>query len=495
MNGRNSAIEIQTVSPQDRYKCSIPKFGRLKKENIHTIVGIVQEVVTTKSGNTRKGRVNFISNDSHGNGFGYIKTDGTDGDDVRFLTYLYERQYGRPVQKGQEVFFKTKRLANGREVVERFCDNTCDVSLSKEKQYCIVAEADNLSKSYRISLQEYRHVYKMEPMEGDICYLLPIDARRPHLVPREKEGEISTAYRFEPFEKEERKTIKGKIKFFNKKRHYGFVSDEKGNGYWFSEKIWKAFDNSSPQKGMPVHFESQKGPRGLTVKAFYNFQLDRGLPCQSSQFRNFVDVYDKKEIYYAYIDDRSRLKEVVHSSMDKFSEVINLYNEKQIPIEWKILATETLLELNYTNKRISREKLLHELLDLMDKAITQAKQKNNEEEALSWEIKRQKYRFDVGRLGSFSLPPYLTLIEPLQTSVQQDSPPTGHRWDLWETPVHLHISRKEEEEIKPMDLIMEEFQATENKVTKDPRWDIIDKDPSLSGVADTSVQWNLAPDS
>ncbi|MEA3315161.1 MAG: hypothetical protein U9Q30_04840 [Campylobacterota bacterium] len=371
LDGKTEAISIKEVNKEDFYKCNTPIFGKLQTKTTTTKESFVIDVITTtKQKNMLSGKIKFIK--QH---FGFIS--GDDGEDYFFNTNSYEKFYNDSAKKNNKVNFISMKSSKGLQV-KSFCNK--EQNLVEDKQYIII-------NNQKIKINNYIKVYNQKPQLGDIVYYFENNGS----IELKNEEQTINKIVLTQNQKQNQENIKtSKIKVVKDK--FGFISGKPD--IFFTMNSYKKIYNKEAKQGDIVSFISMKSEKGVSVK---NFIQDEAIDVNKQSFKNFVEI-ENNCLYYSYIQNNSA-KEVYKYNSDELSESISCYNDKKIEKRFKLLAIDCLIENNYTNKKISLEKLITEKNGIINSFIENSINDNDYESALEYEMKLQELNYKPNRVS------------------------------------------------------------------------------------------------
>jgi len=357
------AINVEFT--KEIYKCFLPSFGRIEKRILKPKYGIVEDVIKVEK-NIMEGEVKTYGN----KGFGFIRSVRGD---IFFLGNLFEKVYNKVPEKGDKVFFKFKNSPKGKIVTNFY---TTLPQLPKNKQYFIL-------DGRKLPIFVYEKFFKKSPEIGDTIYYLN-DKR---IVFRKDNNEIER-YIFIKDEKGNFET--GIVNFINEEKKYGFIKNKRGS-FYFTFKQFKNFYKRLPKKGDEVKFFYLESERGFSVSRFLEIEFE----IRKNQFNNFIEV-DENSYYYAYIN-LNKVEEVFRYNSENLSMSIACYKEANNNLK-KLDAINCMIENNFESKKINKDILIKEKLQILDELIKSL----NDEMAFEYEIEYQKIKFEPNRLKKFN---------------------------------------------------------------------------------------------
>jgi cold shock CspA family protein len=367
LNGNTEAVEIQTVSKDDFFKCNMPIFGKIVQKVIVPKEGVIEKVVLEKE--HIKGDIKVVKADR---GFGFISSEIGD---IYFKTNMFEGVYGKVPQKGDSVKFVTQNFGT-KVSVKSFIKNT---TLKGSLQYGII-------DGKKFAVTEYKKAFYRVPQLGDIVYYTD-------------ENDIEFKENDTPIVKfifQEDKNFtnvkSGKISFI--KDNFGFIQSG-SDSFFFLLNDYKKIYKKEPTKGETVKFSYTKTQKGLQVQEFLflDIELDK------KSFKNFVNI-DSTKIYYAY-QNGNKIDEIYEYKSNNLNQSISCYRNTKDNIA-KLEAIECIIDNNYSSKKITKEKLKQDKIKILDKLIQESLKTNNYNQALYYETKYQQEKFMPNRLSHLS---------------------------------------------------------------------------------------------
>ena len=333
-NDKLKAIDIKS---ENSYKCETPIFGTLKKERVIPKEGIITEIVKEiiPAEESLNGKVTYVNT---AKGFGFISTNQYQK--IFFMLKWFRAFYKRYAKEGDKVDFLIKKTDKGLSV-SKFTTPIKKEILPVDKQYIVI------NSNIKVPLQKYINVFGEEPLIGDIVYIFNNRTLKKDNTPKD---EIV----FKVFGKE---FIKGEIKFV--KEHFGFITaDDKD--IFFQVNMFQNFYNKTPKKGGKVYLKYKQSEKGYQVS---EFGQNSEILVNKTDFVNFGEV--ENGLYFAYVSKNE--KEIFKYNPDNLSHALSCYNTKNIPDIYKLQAINTLLKMEYTNKRITKEKLINQKIAILNR--------------------------------------------------------------------------------------------------------------------------------
>jgi cold shock CspA family protein len=358
------AIDVKLT--KELYKCFLPSFGSLEKRVIFPKNGVVEEVRIEEE-NVIEGEIKSVGN----RGYGFIRSEIGD---VFFFISNFERVYGKIPYRGDRVIFKYSRNNRGY-IVQRFY--TSKPKLPENRRYLVI---DNK----KIPLFVYQRFYKKLPEIGDVVNYI------------EENNQIKFLNSDEPIEKiifikkEKEPFYKGVISFI--KDNYGFINSNIGKVF-FSISNFERFYKRKPKKNETIYFRYIENEKGLSVRQFVTVKFE----VNKKAFKNFATI-NETHTYYAYVN-KTKVEEVFRYDPNELSISISCF-KNSVDNRARLDAINCLIENEYESKKITKEVLLEEKLELLEKLIKRAK---NVYEKLELEAEYQKIRFSPQRLKTYQL--------------------------------------------------------------------------------------------
>jgi len=422
------AVDIEFS--REFYKCFLPSFGKIEKRILTPKYGVVEEVVKSDKF-IIEGEIKSVLS----KGFGFIRSEAGD---VFFFINAFERVFNRPPKKGEKVIFKYRNTPKGKTAIAFFEDKPL---LPKNKQYFMLD-----GKKFNIAI--YEKFFKKSPELGDMVYYI------------EEKGRIKFLKDDNPIEKyvfikdEKGNFVEGEVNFVNENKRYGFIQSPIGSVYFSINQFEKVY-NKKPQKGDVVKFFYLKSERGFSVSRFIEneFEVDK------KSFSNFIEV-NENDYYYAYIN-KNKIEEIFRYESSELSISISCYKQTNNKLK-KLEAINCMLENEYESKRIKKETLLKEKLEILDKIIEE--NINNPLIAFEYEIERQKIQFEPERLKRFNIGKKINFLNLKEfQELKEES-----RINIIELN-EIKIFKEKEEPIKVLKFNLAEYKE------KEPKWNIKEK--------------------
>ena len=361
------AIDVEFT--KEFYKCFFPSFGRMEKRVLVPKSGVVEDVIKSDRF-VIEGEIKNVGS----RGFGFIRS--REGD-VFFFVNVFEKAFGRSPKKGEKVIFRYKNTPKGKTAIYFYNQMP---TLPKNKQYFIL-------DGKRLPLAFYENFFKRSPEIGDLVYYIEEDGK---VKFRKDDKEVEKFI----FIKDERGDFaKGKVNFINEEKKYGFIKSNIGNVY-FTFKQFENFYKKSPRRGDKVKFFYVKSERGIAVSRL----LENEFEVKKENFSNFVKI-NEDDYYYAYVNG-NKVKEVFRYDSSDLSLSIACYKSANDKLK-KLEAINCILENEFESKKIKKETLLKEKLQILDEIIDEMFEKSPLL-AFEYEIERQKVEFNPERLKRFN---------------------------------------------------------------------------------------------
>jgi len=423
------AIDVEFT--KEFYKCFFPSFGRMEKRVLVPKSGVVEDVIKSDRF-VIEGEIKNVGS----RGFGFIRS--REGD-VFFFVNVFEKAFGRAPKRGEKVIFRYKNTPKGKTAIYFYKHIP---TLPKNKQYFIL-------DGKRLPIAFYEKFFKSSPEIGDLVYYIEEDGK---VKFRKDDKEIEKYI----FIKDERGDFaRGKVNFINEEKKYGFIKSNIGNVY-FTFKQFNAFYKTSPKRGDKVKFFYVKSERGVAVSRFLEteFEVDK------KSFANFVKI-NEDDYYYAYVNG-NKVKEVFRYDSKDLSLSIACYKSANDKLK-KLEAINCILENEFESKKIKKETLLKEKLQILDEIIDEMFEKSPLL-AFEYEIERQKVEFNPERLKRFNFNGidfiYFNTIEEIEQK--------EHQINFFE---YQKIKQfiKPEEKLELFDVNLKDYYEKEQK------WEIIER--------------------
>ena len=334
----NDKLKAINIKLENSYKCETPIFGVLEKKVIIPKEGVVTEIVKEiiPKEQTIKGNITYLNRSKN---FGFISNQTYQR--IFFSISWFKGFYKREPKEGEEVNFFIKKTDRGLNV-SRFSNPTKAKVLSKNEQYFII------NSNIKMPLYKYINLFNQEPLIGDIVYFYENELKKDN----SKQEKII----FKTFDNVQ----KGKVKVIKEK--FGFISTENKDVFFFKNQFVN-FYKKEPKRGDIVYFTDTKTDRGYQITSFKEKEIE----VEKKEFVNFAEIEDS--LYFAYISNSK--KEIFKYNPDNLSHALSCYNTKNIPDIYKLQAINTLLKLEYTNKRISKEKLINQKKAILNRLKNQ----------------------------------------------------------------------------------------------------------------------------
>ena len=361
------AIDVEFT--KEFYKCFFPSFGRMEKRVLVPKSGVVEDVIKSDRF-VIEGEIKNVGS----RGFGFIRS--REGD-VFFFVNVFEKAFGRAPKRGEKVIFRYKNTPKGKTAIYFYNQMP---TLPKNKQYFIL-------DGKRLPIAFYERFFKSSPEIGDLVYYIEEDGK---VKFRKDDKEVEKFI----FIKDERGDFaKGKVNFINEEKKYGFIKSNIGNVY-FTFKQFENFYKKSPRRGDKVKFFYVKSERGIAVSRL----LENEFEVKKENFSNFVKI-NEDDYYYAYVNG-NKVKEVFRYDSSDLSLSIACYKSANDKLK-KLEAINCILENEFESKKIKKETLLKEKLQILDEVIDEMFEKSLLL-AFEYEIERQKIEFNPERLKKFN---------------------------------------------------------------------------------------------
>jgi len=369
------AVDIEFS--KESYKCFLPSFGKIDKRVLIPKYGVVEDVIESDK-SIIEGEIKSIGS----KGFGFIRS--LEGD-IFFFVNAFEKVFSRIPKRGEKVIFKYKNTPKGKTATSFYESRPL---LPKNKQFFII-------DGKKIAINFYEKFFKTSPEIGDMVYYV------------EEKGVVKFLKNDNPIEKyvfvrdEKGNFVEGRVNFVNKEKRYGFIHSKRGSVY-FTINQFEQFYEKTPQKGDEVKFFFVKSDRGISVSRFIENEFD----VSKKNFSNFIEV-DENSYYYAYING-NKIKKLFKYDNNELSISISCYKQTNNKIK-KLDAINCMLENEYESKKIKKETLLKEKLEILDNIIKE--NINNPLLAFEYEIQRQKIKFESNRLQKFNIGKAIKFLE------------------------------------------------------------------------------------
>jgi len=361
------AIDVEFT--KEFYKCFFPSFGRIEKRVLVPKSGVVEDVIKSDRF-VIEGEIKNVGS----RGFGFIRSEVGD---VFFFVNTFERAFNRAPKKNEKVIFRYKNTPKGKTAIYFYNQMP---TLPKNKQYFIL-------DGKRLPIAFYERFFKSSPEIGDLVYYIEEDGK---VKFRKDDKEVEKFI----FIKDERGDFaKGKVNFINEEKKYGFIKSNIGNVY-FTFKQFENFYKKSPRRGDKVKFFYVKSERGIAVSRL----LENEFEVKKENFSNFVKI-NEDDYYYAYVNG-NKVKEVFRYDSSDLSLSIACYKSANDKLK-KLEAINCILENEFESKKIKKETLLKEKLQILDEVIDEMFEKSLLL-AFEYEIERQKIEFNPERLKKFN---------------------------------------------------------------------------------------------
>ncbi len=423
------AIDVEFT--KEFYKCFFPSFGRIEKRVLVPKSGVIEDVVKSDRFIV-EGEIKNVGS----RGFGFIRSEVGD---VFFFVNTFERAFNRSPEKNEKVIFKYKNTPKGKTAIYFYNQMP---TLPKNKQYFIL-------DGKRLPVAFYEKFFKSSPEIGDLVYYIEEDGK---VKFRKDDKEIEKYI----FIKDERGDFaRGKVNFINEEKKYGFIKSNIGNVY-FTFKQFENFYKKSPKRGDKVKFFYVKSERGVAVSRF----LENEFEVKKENFSNFVKI-NEDDYYYAYVNG-NKVKEVFRYDSNVLSLSIACYKSANDKLK-KLEAINCILENEFESKKIKKETLLKEKLQILDEIIDEMFEKSPLL-AFEYEIERQKVEFNPERLKRFNFNGidfiYFNTIEEIEQK--------EHQINFFE---YQEIKQfiKPEEKLELFDVDLKDYYEKEQK------WEIIER--------------------
>jgi len=351
------------------YKCFLPSFGKIEKRVFTPKYGVVEDVIKSDKF-IIEGEIKSVGI----KGFGFIRS--MEGD-VFFFVNAFEKIFNRSPKRGEKVIFRYKNTPKGKTAIAFFENKPL---LPKSKQYFVL-------DGKKFSITFYENFFKTYPEIGDMVYYIEEKGRIKFL----KDDNCIEKYIF--IKDKKGNFVKGRINFVNEERKYGFIQSNIGSVY-FTLNQFEKFYKKKPRKGDEVKFFYIKSDRGMSVSKFIENEFD----VNKKSFSNFIEI-DENDYYYAYINE-NKIEEIFKYDSSKLSLSISCYKQTNNKLK-KLEAINCMLENEYESKKIKKETLLKEKLEILDNLIKE--NIKNPLVAFEYEIQRQKIKFEPVRLQKFNI--------------------------------------------------------------------------------------------
>jgi len=154
----------------------------------------------------------------------------------------------------------------------------------------------------------------------------------------------------------------------------------------------------------------EKSEKGTHVGSFVNTSQE--INVTENTFQNFVQI-DPTVLYYVYTQN-GYAKEVYKYNPEDLSQSITCYNDRNIEKKFKLMSIDCLLEHNYSNKKISIQKLKAEKNEILNDFVVRSIEDNDFEKAFKYETLLQTIAYSPSRLkriGKISQIPACVLQE------------------------------------------------------------------------------------
>ena len=400
-DGKEEAVQIKEVEKKDFYKCKSPVFGTLetKQEKIKT--GFVQTVIRTKKSENQvvSGVVKFAKFNKNNELFGYIiRDDG--GEDVYFNGNAYKKFYNKKPKYNDIVNFRTCENSRGIQL-EVFCEPfelQKEEYLPESQQYGFISSVDEKNK-IEFMVSQYRKFYKKEPEEGDLVFFHEDGNKFSFKI---DETEITEKIFLEGRKEVKIKKDEGIINTFNTERNFGFVNSGKNRFFFHASVYQKLYGRQLPRKGDKVSFITgiNEITNKIVIKKFYSNESS-SIQCSVETFKNFVKI-DNNSFYYVYSANGIQADEVYKFNSKDLSQSIACYKDENIHAKFRLEAIESLINFNYSDKKITQELLLNKKKGILNSLISEELNNGNHNKALEYEQILQKMNYKPVRLKKFN---------------------------------------------------------------------------------------------
>jgi len=401
---KQEAVSLRTdLSPEERAFCIQPMYGKLEARPCRNLTGVVKEILDNPV-EPRSGWIKFVGGRDERDGsplYGFIESDDM-GENLYFPVHRFVKVFDRLPEVGETVHFLPKRTKRGWQV-HRFVPR--ETFHDPHKPVGVLLLEGGPEKEIHFPAEAFFRLHGRRPQRGDLVAVSLDRWGYPHLMKEEDAHGRPLELRLLGRKESNGGVLSGYVSKYLNENGYGFVRPWSGGGreHYFHVRVFRsAYPDLRPVFGQEVRFEARTDSEtGKTwVSRFHPVSADNRQAEYPPEAATALLQPEPGAVYRVRQDERGRIIEYHKADLSLRAEAIACYKDRDLLLDEKLEAIETLIRLGYESKNVKQETLKEQRRRILERRVKSAIEYGNAEAALRWESRLQAIHYQPSRLAS-----------------------------------------------------------------------------------------------